>query len=718
MVRRDRKMVKPLNLLLVGIAIILVFLIYSCLPFERVSKVNTDSYDNLTTNSCFVKGTIVDICDEGIIQHGHCWSINPNPIVSKDKTELGTRDITGEYVSNLMNLAPGKKYYVKAYVIDKEGEHYGREINFTTLSLPVPAAPSNLNAEPVSKFQINLSWSDNSDNESGFQLERSSDGVNWSEIATVGAGINTFQNVGLSAASKYYYRVRAFNPGGNSDYSNTVNATTFSDIPVPAAPTYPGADAESSSQITINWMDNADNEEGYIIERSGDGTNWEIIDTVGAGAATGVMNYRDTGLLPSTDYYYRVRAYNAGGNSDPSSTVNATTFSDDEIPVAPTDLAAEAISSSQINLYWQDNSNNEEGFKILRSLDGINWDTIDIVGMDATVYSNTGLENFGPYFYRVISFNGAGNSIPSNPIEVIACIEPTVTTLGMVNPGTTFATLVGNVISPTYPAIITFEYGTSLDYEYSITLDEFPVITDMETPAEISHVVTDLLPNTPYNFRIKAVNCGGEDVGDNFVFITDPNEVYDANDNVYGVIRIGSQLWMRENLKATLTMDGSGPVPLITDGTEWSNLTSPGYCWYNNDERYKDVYGALYNWYAVNEEELCPINMHIATEGDWRILTNYLGGESFAGGMMKEEGFDHWEVPNLDANNINGFTALPGGHRTNFGEFSEVRLGGYWWTSSENSEFDAWMRAAKYDTGELFRFNNSKTYGYSVRCVR
>ena len=253
MIRSKSKIIPSLGILLDGFSIILLFFIYSCVPFERITKVSTDSYDDLTSNHSFVKGTIVDIGEEGIIQHGHCWSVNPNPTTSNDKTELGTRDFIGEYVSNLMNLAPDKKYYVKAYATDKDGEHYGREISFTTLPIPFPIAPSNLLAEAVSKTQIHLSWTYNAENADGFRIERSKDDTtHWQPITEVGPDVRSFENMGLSPSTTYFYKIRAFNPAGNSGYSNIANATTPSDIEPPAAPTYPGADAESSSQITIN----------------------------------------------------------------------------------------------------------------------------------------------------------------------------------------------------------------------------------------------------------------------------------------------------------------------------------------------------------------------------------------------------------------------------------------------------------------------------------
>lgn len=394
--------------------VIFVLVVFACQPFARITKVSTDSYENLTPTSCLVKGTVVDIGEEGIIQHGHCWSVNPNPNISNDKTEKGTRDITGAFSSDLLELVPDQKYYVKAYAVDHDGEYYGREISFTTppVTVPVPLAPSDLVATAVSKNQINLSWSDKSDNEEGFKIERSPDGTNWVEIAVVGAGITSFQNTGLSAATEYFYRVRAFNPGGHSAFSNPANAATFADIPVPEAPTGLAADAESTSQITINWTDNSSNEEGFIIERSLDSISWDVRDTV----ETNIYSYLDINLEPGTAYFYKVRAYNAGGNSDYSNPAKAITFPDVERPFAPADLIAEAVSDVQINLTWSYSAEYHNGFIIERSQDNITWDVIHVLeDPGARTYQDRNLNRSSLYYYRVRAFNAAGDSDPSDP---------------------------------------------------------------------------------------------------------------------------------------------------------------------------------------------------------------------------------------------------------------------------------------------------------------
>jgi len=116
---------------------------------------------------------------------------------------------------------------------------------------------------------------------------------------------------------------------------------------------------------------------------------------------------------------------------------------------------------------------------------------------------------------------------------------------------------------------------------------------------------------------------------------------------------------MGENLKTTHFNDGTA-IPMVTNATEWGNLLTPGYCWYENNETVnKDTYGALYNWPSVSSGKLCPAGWHVPSDADWTVLTQNLGGISFAGSKLKEAGTTHWIAPNLAATNETGFTALP-----------------------------------------------------------
>jgi len=196
------------------------------------------------------------------------------------------------------------------------------------------------------------------------------------------------------------------------------------------------------------------------------------------------------------------------------------------------------------------------------------------------------------------------------------------------------------------------------------------------------------------------------------------NTPVDADGNVYHTVKIGTQTWTVENLRTTKYNDGTA-ISEVTDQTEWKNCTTPGYCWYNNDETAnKSTYGALYNWYAVNTGKLAPEGWHVPTDADWNILAAYLGGESVAGGALKEAGTTHWTSPNTGANNSSSFSALPGGYRSFDGYFFSIGNYGYWWSATEGNASVAYGRSLGYDYSDLDRYNYYKSCGFSVRLVR
>ena len=202
-----------------------------------------------------------------------------------------------------------------------------------------------------------------------------------------------------------------------------------------------------------------------------------------------------------------------------------------------------------------------------------------------------------------------------------------------------------------------------------------------------------------------------------------PGTVTDIDGNIYHTVTIGTQTWMVENLKTTKYNDGTS-IPLVADSATWSNWTIPGYCWYNNeDATYKNTFGALYNWYAVQTGKLAPTGWHVPTDAELTILSTYLGGEAIAGGKMKstgtiEAGTGLWDTPNKGATNSSGFTAVPSGYRDIKGSFFCIGSNIYWWSSSEGIAVSAWLRNLTFDGSGVYSESYGKSFGFSVRCLR
>jgi titin len=216
-------------------------------------------------------------------------------------------------------LSASTQYWYRVRAYNSTGPSaYSAPATATTQSPPLPTAPTNLGAAAVSSSQINLSWTDNASNETGFRLERSPNGTTFTEIATPGANVTTYADTGLSASTQYWYRVRAYNSTGPSAYSAPASATTQAP-PLPQPPTAPTGltVTRQGAQFSLAWTDRSNNETEFVIQRSPDGQTFSTIATVAANLVT----YVDANPGSSKFVSYRVRAVNAAGNSAFSNTV-------------------------------------------------------------------------------------------------------------------------------------------------------------------------------------------------------------------------------------------------------------------------------------------------------------------------------------------------------------------------------------------------------------
>jgi transcriptional regulator CtsR len=394
-------------------------------------------------------------------------------------------------------LSPITEYFYRVRAYNTGGNSaYSNESNAATFP-NAPAAPDSLTATTVSNTQINLAWADSSNNEDGFKIERKTGaGGTYAEIATVGANVTSYSDNGLSQITEYFYRVRAYNTGGNSAYSNEANATTLPDPP--AAPSSLTATTISQTQIDLAWTDNAGNEDGFKIERkTGAAGTYAEIATVGANVAS----YSDNGLSPIKEYFYRVRAYNTGGNSAYSNESNAATFPN--APAAPDSLTATTVSNTQINLAWADSSNNEDGFKIERKTGAEGtYAEIATVGANVTSYSDNGLSQITEYFYRVRAYNTGGNSAYSNEANATTLPDPPT------KPGNLVATSVSNKqINLAWADSSNNEDGFKIERKTGAggTYAEIATVgADVTSLAD-----TSLSQNTEYFYRVRAYNAGG-----------------------------------------------------------------------------------------------------------------------------------------------------------------------------------------------------------------
>jgi len=299
--------------------------------------------------------------------------------------------------------------------------------------------------------------------------------------------------------------------------------------------------------------------------------------------------------------------------------------------------------------------------------------------------------------------------------------------------GGTFPILTTNEISSiestsaTSGGNITSDGGSSVTFRgVCWSLNPGPTIADSKTSdgngnGSFTSEIKGLKPNTTYYICAYATNTGGSGYGNVLSFKTKKGDetITDIDGNVYKIVTIGTQVWMAENLKVTHYRN-TDAIPNITDDKLWSNLTTGAYCDNNNTPSNSITYGKLYNFLTVlDSRNLCPSGWHVPSDNEWTKLAEYLGGESFAGGKLKEQGTTHWKSPNTGATNESGFTALAGGKRLNNGAYYPVgSISGQWWSSTTNDSFTAFSRYLYNDYVNFSRNFIYINYGLSVRCIK
>lgn len=315
----------------------------------------------------------------------------------------------------------------------------------------------------------------------------------------------------------------------------------------------------------------------------------------------------------------------------------------------------------------------------------------------------------------------------SSALLLISCKDeisiPSVKTLNVTEITDTTATSGGEITSDGGATVTAHGVCWSTN-QTPTTIDN--KTTDGAGVGSFTSAITCLTANTTYYVRAYAVNNKGTGYGSTISFTTIEGDsgkikygyMTDIDGNRYKTVIIGTQTWMAENLKVAKYNDGTS-IPNITDQIAWWKLTTGACCDYENTPLNSQIYGKLYNWYAVTTGKLCPKGWHLPSDAEWKQLETYLGGYKVAGGKLKETGTIHWVSPNTGATNETGFTALPGGYRDFNGKFSSINYLGSWWSATDSNDvrFNHWIICSIFN--DLSSNGSSeKEGGVSVRCVK
>ncbi len=332
--------------------------------------------------------------------------------------------------------------------------------------------------------------------------------------------------------------------------------------------------------------------------------------------------------------------------------------------------------------------------------------------------SLTGLNPGTTYHLRAYASNSIGTAY-GNSISFNTLATAPVLTTAVVTSITVSSAISGGTITSDGGSAITARgvcWNVSPNPDISVHST-----TDGTGAGGFTSNLTGLTSSSVYYVRAYASNIIGTTYGNEVTFTTSGSQtetVTDIDGNVYQTVKIGSQVWMVENLKVTKYRNGD-QIPVITDYTQWDPLTTGARVTNTSVQGYVNTYGWFYNWYAVSDNRsICPAGWHIPSKDELSTLSDYLGGDTVSGGKLKESGTVHWNSPNYYSTNESGFTALPGAFYFTGPGYVTPGDFGTWWTSTEYNSTDSWNWNLDNSSTGLYKVYNKKSSGFSIRCVK
>jgi len=745
-----------------------------------VGTLTTTDITLITLNSAATGGNITSDGNDPITARGTCWATVTGPTITNDKTSDGTG--TGSFVSNLTGLLSGTTYYVRAYATNSVGTAYGNEVLFNTiLGAPtnVSAIPGNASAtitftapgggstitgytvtsipggltgtgsaSPITvtgltngtayTFTViatNVNGSSSPSSASNSVIPSAGPGVptigtatkgnaqatvTFTAPASNGGSVITGYTVtsspggithigttspiivtGLTNGTAYTFTVFATNANGNSSPSSASNSVTPS--AVPGAPTI-GTATKGNAQATVPFTAPVSNG-GSVI------TGYTVTSTPGGFTGMGTASpINVTGLTNGTAYTFTVIATNANGPSLPSSASNSVTPS--TLPGAPT-IGTATKGNAQASVAFIPGSTGGSPIIVytVTSTPG------NFIGTGtASPITVSGLTNGTAYTFTVIATNANGNSAASAASNsVTPSAVPGAPTLVTATEGDAQA-------SVAFTAPVSDGGSPILDYTVTSTPVGFTV-TGSASPI----TVTGLTNGTAYTFTTIARNANGNSLPSTASnSVTPHTPISDGDGNLYHTVTIGTQVWLVENLKTTKFNNGTVIPTTTSDISDITLFPTPVYQWpVDGNESNVAEYGRLYTFWvgvASNPLNVCPTGWHVPTDTELETLKTTLGGETVAGGKLKEIGLVHWASPNTGADNSSGFTARGGGYRqptgTPTGGFVSFNVTSYLWSNTVDNTTLGWGQGMSTNNTVLLRGGYTNNDGVPIRCLK
>jgi uncharacterized protein (TIGR02145 family) len=351
----------------------------------------------------------------------------------------------------------------------------------------------------------------------------------------------------------------------------------------------------------------------------------------------------------------------------------------------------------------------------------LNFNTQDGDGNDSFTSLLTKLKPSTKYYIRAYATNKIGTGYGNEVQFTTSTTTPIIKTEEIFEISYTYAKCKSNLISDGGFPIIS--KGICWSTSDNPTINDSKTI-ESTTIGEFTSILTNLKANTTYYIRSYATNSLGINYGNSLSFTTKTAQIiHDIDGNSYQAIQIGTQFWLDENLKVTHYSNGDS-IPFITDNTGWKNAAAGAYCYYDNTSSNGNMYGALYNWFTVEDvRNLCPTGWHVPNETDWSVLIDFLSGKNISGGKLKitltePEAEPRWDSPNTGATNESGFSGLPSGFRDHNGNFLGKGKYVYFWYAEAFNPDQSNYKILSYNNSIFDVAHQKKSYGASVRCVK
>jgi uncharacterized protein (TIGR02145 family) len=491
-----------------------------------IATLTTAPVTSILTTTAISGGNISFDGNSTVTDRGVCWNTSGSPTKSDTKTSNGSG--TGSFISNLAGLTPNTTYYIRSYATNGVGDAYGNQLTFTTPCIAPTSttnAATNIAATTVTlngtvnanSFSTTVTFEYGTTTSYGSTTTATQSPVTGSSGTAVSKGLT-----GLAPNTVYHYRVKSVSCGGTV-YGNDL---TFTTLCTPPTATSVAATPVGTTTATIKGSVNANGITTTVSFEYGLSTSYGSTISATPGTATGSGNTAVaaslTGLTPNTIYHYRVKAVSCGG----------TVYGDDLtlttsciVPTATTN-AASGITSTTTTLNASINANYASTtvtfqYGLTTSYGSTATATQSpVTGSTATLVSAavSGLIPNTLYHFRVVGVNCGGTTNGSDLTFTTLCAAPVASAIAATAIGSTTATLNGNVNANNGSTTVTFEYGLTTGYGYSVAATPGTVTGTSGT--SVSASITSLTSNTLYNYRVKTVNCGGTTYSSNLTFTT------------------------------------------------------------------------------------------------------------------------------------------------------------------------------------------------------